>query len=340
MVLLRKKCLIFNMRCSRVILLLFLSGIILFYPSVIFFSKYLSKTEKVEANLLLVEGWMPPYALKMAAEEFINGDYDYLITTGLKLPNHMEMFMNGYLIYSFNDKKINTGESSFTHIELEAFASPGGKNKAHFNLWVNDSLIADYWVGKHVQKNSENIQMDFSEIDSILIEFDNDGVSSSGDINLFFKNLSINGKSYSPYSDNVFYDIGRLDGRHRRKNNIRSYAESAQQTLINYGVEDSKILSVPAKPTNINRTLESSIAFSDWLGQSDLEVKGMNIVSLGTHSRRTWKTYKSVLNHSFPVGIIALKDRSHRLPRRFAIKYVIKQSLAYYYYLLFVLPFD
>lgn len=340
MVFFNKKYKIFKISLNRIIIFLLFSGLILFYPGIIFFNKYLSKTEKVKANILLVEGWMPPYALRMAAEEFQKGNYDYLITSGISLPGHLEMFMNGYLVYSFKNSQKTSNTKDTTFLEMEAFASLGGKNKAHFNLWINDSLISDYWVGKQVQVFSANIPMSFSEIDSIMIQFDNDGICNSGDINLFFKDLRIDGKSFSPYSENNYYDIEKLDGRHKRITNARSYAESAKQTLINYGIDGSRILSVPGKSTQINRTLESSLAFSDWLKTSDLDVEGLNIVSLGAHSRRTWETYKSVLNHSLPIGIIALKDRSHHLPRRYAIKFIIKQSLAYYYYRILILPFD
>lgn len=43
---------------------------------------FLSLNRPVSANILVVEGWLPDYALREAAAEFQSGKYDLLITTG------------------------------------------------------------------------------------------------------------------------------------------------------------------------------------------------------------------------------------------------------------------
>lgn len=43
---------------------------------------FLAKTERVNAEILVVEGWIPDYALDVAFKEFKDGDYRYLCTTG------------------------------------------------------------------------------------------------------------------------------------------------------------------------------------------------------------------------------------------------------------------
>jgi len=43
---------------------------------------FLAVTSPVKANVLVVEGWLPDYALKQALTEFESGDYRRLITTG------------------------------------------------------------------------------------------------------------------------------------------------------------------------------------------------------------------------------------------------------------------
>ncbi len=56
----------------------------LLYFSIDKLSSYLSVTKKVEANILLVEGWLPNEAIDMAYAEFFQNNYDLLITTGLE----------------------------------------------------------------------------------------------------------------------------------------------------------------------------------------------------------------------------------------------------------------
>jgi len=320
---------------QRVLIILVISGIVLSYPSLLFFKQFLAKTKKVNANVLLVEGWLPRYALKMAAKEFEEGGYEYILTSGLELPEYLEMFSNGFLVYQL-EKAIPVSNDSLD-IEVEAFGSPGGKYKAHFNVWINDSIIADFYAGTRKVHFSKNIEMKVSEIQSIMIEFDNDGMSKAGDINLFFKTLRINGKEYLPYSENNYYDHGLLDGKHSRKTNSRSYAESARQTLLEFGLDSSKVIAVPGNKTSLNRTLASSEAVFNWYKNHELNIEGANLVSLGVHSRRSWQTYHTLFKKEFPVGVIALPDYKHPFPRSYTIKYIIKQTLAYFYYLVVLL---
>lgn len=47
---------------------------------------FLSLTSPVKADVLVVEGWLPDYALKYALTEFENGSYNKIVTTGGPLP--------------------------------------------------------------------------------------------------------------------------------------------------------------------------------------------------------------------------------------------------------------
>jgi hypothetical protein len=43
---------------------------------------FLAMNVPVDAQILVVEGWLPNYALKAAAAEFNKGNYSVLVTTG------------------------------------------------------------------------------------------------------------------------------------------------------------------------------------------------------------------------------------------------------------------
>ena len=47
---------------------------------------FLSVTSPIKADILVVEGWLPDYALKQALTEFENGSYNKVVTTGGPLP--------------------------------------------------------------------------------------------------------------------------------------------------------------------------------------------------------------------------------------------------------------
>ncbi len=48
-------------------------------------ASFLSINQPVEAKILVVEGWLPDYALESAKKEFDNRDYDFIITSGSPL---------------------------------------------------------------------------------------------------------------------------------------------------------------------------------------------------------------------------------------------------------------
>jgi len=45
------------------------------------------KTQRVDANVLVVEGWIWDYGMHAAAEEFKGGNYSFIATSGLRISN-------------------------------------------------------------------------------------------------------------------------------------------------------------------------------------------------------------------------------------------------------------
>jgi len=117
-------------------------------PVIYFISDQLSKTTRVRANILLVEGWLKPYAIEAAYSEFLNTGYDHVITTGIRISGYYQIYTNGFLI--FNTKDIFTGinDTQYHTIEIDAYGELDKKERAHFNVFVNDSLVADFYAVK------------------------------------------------------------------------------------------------------------------------------------------------------------------------------------------------
>ncbi|MCU0473462.1 MAG: hypothetical protein MUC93_08870 [Bacteroidales bacterium] len=322
-----------------IILTLILTGSFLLLPTIFYLSDHLSKTHKVDANILLVEGWLPYHSLEMAAREFEKNGYDYLITTGIESEFEYTMLsMDGYLIF-YPAAKIPRDDVAATHlIEIDAYSELGGENSAQFNFYVNDSLNADFRAVRKKRKYSMIWEGKLSDIDSIMVQFINDGVGDYGDRNLFVKQIIIDKDISIPYQNLSEYDIFELDGKNRIKNNFKSYAQRAREIFISLGIDSSNVISVPGESVKINRTFTSALAVRNWLKTSDIEVKGINIISVDSHSRRTWMTYNKVLHKSFNVGVISLpKDNFHsRTDKGFNI---LKETLALVYYWVILIPF-
>ena len=291
----------------KILGIIFASVLLLIFLVHFFYSTFPEKTKKTNANILTVEGWLPAPALENVKNEFQHEGYDKLIITGLNSPrNYYQVSMNGYLIFYPNIKSTRTQSDDFHIIEVNAFSELGGEGRAHFNFFVNNSLVGDFFASKQKKKYGIKWKGKLEDIDSVMIQFDNDRVSKRGDRNLYVKEIIIDHKIIIPYLYNSVYDIGLLDGKNKIINNFSSNAEETRNELIRMGVDPSRIIAVPGEGTNINRTLKSALTFRNWLKTSKCTVKGINLISSGPHARRKWMIYSKILGKDYKVGIIVL----------------------------------
>jgi hypothetical protein len=293
----------------KILGIIFASVLLLIFLVHFFYSTFPEKTKKTNANILTVEGWLPAPALENVKNEFQHEGYDKLIITGLNSPkNYYQVSMNGYLIFYPNIKSTRTQADDFHIIEVNAFSELGGEGRAHFNFFVNNSLVGDFFASKQKKKYAIRWKGKLEDIDSVMIQFDNDRVSNRGDRNLYVKEIIIDHKIIIPYLYNSVYDIGLLDGKNKIINNFSSNAEETRNELIRIGVDSSRILAIPGEGTYINRTLKSAITLRDWLISSKIKVRGINMISFGPHARRKWMIYSIILGKDYNVGIISFPD--------------------------------
>jgi hypothetical protein len=334
------------MRRKRIIIILCVTLIVtlavflLFKPAFNYISGYLSKSEPARADILLVEGWLPDYALKLANDEFQNQEYKHIITTGIdSYEPYYNVYGNGNLIFYTRNKLSGKTDKGPHSIEVDAFGSLEGENKAHFNVFVNDSLAGNFFAEKQKKMYEINWGGNLNDIDSISIQFTNDEMGDYGDRNLFVKGIRIDHKQSIHYLNNTVYELKKAYGMGRIVNNVISTAVLARNRLISLGIDSSVITAVPAKRVWVNRTLTSALAFRDWLQTGNSDFQGINIISVGTHARRTWMTYNKILNEKYKIGIISLPDNTNqKSTARKALK-TIRETLGIIYYWVILLPY-
>ena len=132
---------------------IFASGFLLIFLVHLFYSGFPEKTNKINANILTVEGFPPAQALEKVKDEFQQSGYDKLIITGLNFPgNYYQVSMNGYLIFYPKFMPTRNQADEIHTIEVNAFSELGCGERAHFNFFVNDSLFADFFARKREKK--------------------------------------------------------------------------------------------------------------------------------------------------------------------------------------------
>jgi hypothetical protein len=317
-----------------IVLILVITISLLIKPVLSHLAEFLTFSQKVRANVLIIEGWLSYRDLNSVSDEITSGNYDFVLITGIKSkPGYYNVHSNGFLIF-YTGKSYPVTES-IKIVEVRASSEMGGNNAAHFNLWINDSLVSSFNAGKCSRNYSQS--WNGERIDSVMIEFDNDLNGSFGDRNLYVSKVILDRKTEIPFLNNSVYDIAPLDNRNRIINNMNSNAELTAKRLIAMGIDSSLIIAVPGRKVRINRTLTSALAVRDWMRQSGKIVSGINIISTGTHSRRTWMTFKKILGEN--VGIIALPDRLITPEDKVRVLKTMRELTAFIYYSVILLPY-
>lgn len=310
-------------------------------PAVNYLSQYLSKSEYIKANILIVEGWVPLSALEKAYSEYKNNDYDYIVTTGIKNnTDYYELSPKGYLIFKAEKKFAHLVGDSLHLIEIDAFSKPGLDSRAHLRVYLNSYQIADVRPEKNKNKFQVMWKGDISRFDTVKLYFKNDNMTEYGNQSLYIKQISIDSDVTIPYLGNSVFEIIKPEGNLKIKNNFTSNAGLARNTLIAMGIDSSRVIATAGNETVINRTLTSALAFSDWLKSSGIKIEGINLITMGTHARRTWMTYNKVLNEKYKIGIISISEDPLAVPSRFSrMLKTIREAIGIIYYWIILLHY-
>lgn len=115
----------------------------------------------------------------------------------------------------------------------------------------------------------------------------------------------------------------------------KTFAELSAATLKALGLKTEELVAVPTPDVIKDRTYASAIAFRQWLLNSDLKIKSINLYTFDVHSRRSWLLFKQALAPKIKVGVIAAKTLDYE-PNKWwtssvGVRSVISETIAYIY---------
>ena len=295
------------MRKFFLALLVLLLGFLLLGKSTVY--RFLAPTERVDSNVLVVEGWTNRTGLEQAASEIGIFGYQRVIVASLAYAfdstQALIVTSEGGLAFDLT----NTDHSLLTDT-LTVVAS-GQKLQAipaHFRVWANDSLVGGAYTSETL-KAYEFALPASTRLEKVVVEFDNDDfVSGVGDRNLLVQSVIAGGHTFYARMPNVRYDRGAIDGQKLYRTDHRSEADEAIEVLKRTGAPDSLLVSVAAPPTDYDRTYATAVAVRKWLAQ---QPEGMpaaiNVLSESTHARRSRLLYQKAFGDKVLVGVIAAR---------------------------------
>ena len=284
-----------------------------------FNKRLLSKNHPIEANTLVIEGWLSPDVLELIPQKIDLAKYKTIYVTGL-IHNHPEyllndsqyevkelpaaLFTNGCVCLSKPALKKLKAKDTITEIKIYTHGNKANNRFAHFFCAVGDSIIGQAFTTQQSSVYVFRTNLTLSESDDLYINQNNDLRTSHEDRNLFIDSVSINGIVFDHQSDFcLLYD------NHANNDSIinypfRSKSEAAAAYLKALGVKNNIII-VDSFYNYRNRTLITAERFNSYIKKYNPRLEAFNIVSIQRHSRRSYLAYKIATSGKIKVGIIS-----------------------------------
>jgi hypothetical protein len=92
---------------------------------------------------------------------------------------------------------------------------------------------------------------------------------------------------------------------------FETHAELAADYLVRNGLPAGSVIAVPAPASAQDRTFLSAVEVRDWLQREGLTPERLDVLSQGSHARRSWLLYRMAFGPEVRVGILATRPRQY-----------------------------
>lgn len=308
----------------------------------VFARQALSKHHPGQAQVLIVEGWLPAYAVEAIAEQLHPENYEKIIITGMAFPESIPIHripgaassktiflpIGGVLMNAAAIKTIFQLDKLHT-LTIFAHGSEAAGKYAHYSVFINDSLIGGSYAcsGKSAPVVYP-LAIDARKIKTIFIYFDNDKKINDEDRNLWIDSVCLDKKTFAGNKD--FHKVGEKD-IHTHYLGFRSESLRSATLLKTLGV-NNEIIILDTLYTGRNRTRAYAVNCRKWMTKHYRNQNiPVNIVSIDYHSRRTYNTYKSLgFNHPgiYSMPYITEKNSDDDSDSRITAIYIFKEYIS------------
>lgn len=107
----------------------------------------------------------------------------------------------------------------------------------------------------------------------------------------------------------------------------KTYAGVGSSTLMAMGFPEDRLLSAPAGDCERNRTFQSARACLERLTEKGIAVRGVDVVTLATHGRRSRLVYRKLFRELGPVGVYSIAPQSYDPDRWWASSEGLKTTM-------------
>jgi len=125
------------------------------------------------------------------------------------------------------------------------------------------------------------------------------------------------------------YDVGNKWDSGRYK------PEYIEQALVRLGVPKARVHAIFCEVVRKDRTYESALAVRRWLQEHGTLAKSLDVVTIGSHARRSRLLFQKAFGSELKVGVLAMDDRDfdpvHWWRSSEGVREVLFEGVAYLY---------
>ncbi len=292
-----------------------ISGIVLFL--ILFYvisGVFLTSNKPVDSPYVLLEDWVSYAIVDDAFKYIVENEIDSVFVFGMKNSNTSvglheidktrKLMKNGntYAVYwdgilGFEIPSDKLQESFTLHVKMHGTSDIS--HFPHYEIFANTGLIGSGFVN---EKDSDyEFIVPRGMIDSltyILINFDNDLSTSTGDRNLYISDIYIDSLDIDSVSTDNFFISNIIDPR----NYSIPQLSTIKYYLGDLGYDTSRVKLVEVDYDSFNKTLALAKGAKKYF--SHTEVKNINIITAKKHSSRSYLNFKNCLEENIEVGCI------------------------------------
>ncbi len=322
----------FNSLLTKTLIVLLLCALAVSYVFTHLYA-FLAVTCRVDADVLVVEGWIPTENLQRALDEFKEHNYRQMVITSIRLPDAYEMHSKGGLVIDLT-KNGQILPQKVSKVSIAAYGTEIDNIYAHFSLIVNDTAMGETMTGPTLKSYSFDLHTFPEPVHRLVIKYDNDLYKDGQDRNLYVASLKVDRQSIPARSPMILYDRGKIDGKDTRRTDLFSEAEVAREWLLQQGLADSLIVVLNAPAVDYNKTYASAVAVRQWMIQQG-KPAAFNLFSVGAHARRSRMLFEKAFDGETRVGVIASPMKGYSEENWWKVKagrqFVAQQVLKYLY---------
>lgn len=119
----------------------------------------------------------------------------------------------------------------------------------------------------------------------------------------------------------------------------QTMAELTTASFIKMGFDKNKIITIPGGEYKRDRTYNSALSLKKWIMENNVNIKKMDVLSVGCHARRSKFLFKRAMKNEYEVGIISVEDPEYNSDNWWTssvgVRTVLSETIAFFYVSLF-----